>query len=110
MANGTFNELTSGVVNNTRVTELKLNDAVISNLSELSNAFNDHFSTIGPRLGEENSPIANNKFSFSSINCSTVFLHKFSLLKQCLLLFHVIRHHCVRCFFAAVVSLVSFLF
>ena len=51
MANGTFNEHTSGVVNNTTVTELKLNDAVISNLSELSNAFNDHFSTIGPRFG-----------------------------------------------------------
>ena len=68
--------------------ELKLNDAVISNPSELSNAFNDHFSTIGPRLANEIPSIANNnssyinninvnnnKFSFSSINCSIVFLH-----------------------------------
>ena len=58
------------------------------NPSELSNAFNDHFSTIGLRLANEIPPIANNnssyinninvnnnKFSFSSINCSTVFLH-----------------------------------
>ena len=84
----TFNELTSRRVNNTTVKELKLNDAVISNPSELSNAFNDHFSTIGLRLANEIPPIANNnsnyinninvnnnKFSFSSINCSTVFLH-----------------------------------
>ena len=68
--------------------ELKLNDAVISNSSELSNAFNDHFSTVGPRLANEIPPVANNnssytnninvnnnKFSFSLINCSIVFLH-----------------------------------
>ena len=39
----TFDELTSRRVNNTTVKELKLNDAVISNPSELSNAFNDYF-------------------------------------------------------------------
>ena len=39
----TFNELTSRRVNNTTVKELKLNDAIISNSSELSNAFNGHF-------------------------------------------------------------------
>ena len=55
-----FNELTSGRVNNTTVKELKLNDVIISNPSEFSNALNDHFSTIGPRLGNENPPIANN--------------------------------------------------
>ena len=84
----TFNELTSHRVNNTTVKELKLNDAVISNFSELSNAFNDHFSTVGPRLANEILPIANNnssytnninvnnnKFIFSSINCSIVLLH-----------------------------------
>ena len=62
--------------------------AIISNPSEPSNAFNDHFSTIGLRLANEIPPIANsnssyinninvnnNKFSFSSINCSIVFLH-----------------------------------
>ena len=75
-------------MNNTTVKELKLNDAIISNSSELSNAFNDHFSTIGPRLANEIPPIANNnssyinninvnnnKFSFSSTNCSIVFSH-----------------------------------
>ena len=48
-----FNELTSRRVNNTTVKEVKLNDAVISNSSELCNAFNDHFSTVGPRLANE---------------------------------------------------------
>ena len=84
----TFNELTSRRVNNTTVKELKLNNAIISYSSELSNAFNDHFSTIGPRLANEIPPIANNnssyinyinvnnnKFSFSSTNCSIVFSH-----------------------------------
>ena len=84
----TFNELTSHRVNNTTVKELKLSDAVISNPSELSNAFNNHFATIGPRLANEipsiannnssyinNMNVNNNKFSFSSINCSIVFLH-----------------------------------
>ena len=86
MANGTFNELTSGVENNTRVTELKLNDAVISNLSELSNAFNDHFSTIGPRLGKENSPIAYNNSSYINyinvkiITINSVFLRLIAVL------------------------------
>ena len=90
MANGTFNELTSGVVNNTRVTELKLNDAVISNLSELPNAFNDHFSTIGPRLGKENSPIANNNSSYINyinvniITINSVFLRLIAVLFSCI--------------------------
>ena len=41
----TFNELTSR-----RVKELKLNDAIISNSSELSNAFNLIFQQLGPEL------------------------------------------------------------
>ena len=52
----TFNELTSCRTNNTTVKELKLNDSIISNSSELSNAFNDYFSTIGPRLANEVPP------------------------------------------------------
>ena len=84
----TFNELTSRRVNNTTVKELKLNDTIISNSSELSDAFNDHFSTIGPRLANEipltaennssyinNIKVNNNNFSFSSTNCSIVFSH-----------------------------------
>ena len=38
----TINELTSRLTNNTTVKELKLNGSIISNSSELSNAFNDH--------------------------------------------------------------------
>ena len=42
----TINELTSPRTNNTTVKEFKSNGSIISNSSELSNAFNDHFSTI----------------------------------------------------------------
>ena len=49
----TINELTSRRTKNTTVKELKLNGSIISNSSELSNAFNDNFSTIGPRLANE---------------------------------------------------------
>ena len=36
------------------VKELKLNGSIISNSSELSNASNDHFSTIGPLFRQLN--------------------------------------------------------
>ena len=69
--------------------ELKLNGSIIFNSSELSNAFNDHFSIIGPRLANEIPPndnnndlsyinninVNNNKFSFSSASSSIVFSH-----------------------------------
>ena len=68
--------------------ELKLNDAIISNSNELSNAFNDHFSTIGSSFADEipltanndssfinNIDVNNNKFSFSSTSSSIVFSH-----------------------------------
>ena len=63
----TINELTSRRTNNTTVKELKLNGSIISNSSELSNAFNDHFSAIGPRLASEIPPNDNNN-DFSYIN------------------------------------------
>ena len=56
----TINDLTFRRTNNTTVKELKLNGSIISNSSELSNAFNDHFSTIGPRLANEIPPNDNN--------------------------------------------------
>ena len=73
-------ELTSRRVNNTTVKELKLNDAVIANPSELSNSFNDHFSTIGLKRTNEIPPIANNNSSYiNNINVnnmqSTYFSH-----------------------------------
>ena len=48
----TIDELTSR-----RVKELKLNDAITSYSSE-PNTFNDHFSTIRPRLANEIPPTA----------------------------------------------------
>ena len=68
---------------------MQLNGSIISNSSELSNAFNDHFSTIGSRLANEIPPNDNNndlscinninvnhyKFSFSYTSSSTVFSH-----------------------------------
>ena len=70
-------------------TLVRLNGSIISNSGELSNAFNDHFSTTGPRLANEIPPNDNNndlsyinninvnhyKFSFSSTSSSTVFSH-----------------------------------
>ena len=63
----TINELTSRRTNNTTVKELKFNGSIISNSSEFSNAFNDHFSAIGPRLANEIPPNDNNN-DFSYIN------------------------------------------
>ena len=71
--------------------EFTLNGSIICNSSELSNVFNDHFSTIGPRLANEIPPddnnndlsyinninVNHNKFSFSSTSSriSIVFSH-----------------------------------
>ena len=52
----TINKLTSRRTKNTTVKELKLNGSITSNSRELSNAFNDHFSTIGRLLANEISP------------------------------------------------------
>ena len=46
--------------------ELKLNNAVVSFSSELSNAFNDHFSTVVPGLANGISPSANNNSSYTN--------------------------------------------
>ena len=85
----TINEFTSRRTNSTMVKEFKLKGSIISNSSELSNAFNDHFSTIGPRPANEIPPndsnnylsyinninVNYNKFSFSSTSSSIVFSH-----------------------------------
>ena len=82
----TINELTSRRTNSTTVKEFKLNGSIISNSSELSNAFKDHFSTIGPPLAIEIPPndsnndliyinninVNYNKFSFSSTSISNI--------------------------------------
>ena len=66
--------------------ELKLNGSIISNSSELSNAFNEHFSTIGPRLANEISPNDNNS-DLSYINNINVNHNNFSFLLQAVVLF-----------------------
>ena len=81
------------VISIASATLVRLNGSIISNSSELSNAFNDHFSTIGPRFADEIPPNDNNnnnnndlsyinninvnhyKFSVSSTSSSTVFSH-----------------------------------
>ena len=100
----TIKDLTSRRTNNTTLRELKLNGSIISNSSELSNAFNDHFSAIGSRLAIEippnnnnndfiyinNTDVYNNKLKFrsSSTSSSIVFSH---LNKLCRSNFTVLR-------------------
>ena len=72
----TINELTSRRKSNETVKELKVND-VINNSSEISDTFNDHFSTIGPRLANEIPPIGQNDDSSYTnfINCNNKTFH-----------------------------------
>ena len=76
-------------VPNTTVKVFELNGSIISNSSEPSNSFNDHFSTIGPRPANEipsndnyndlssinNINVNHNKVSFSSTSGSIVLSH-----------------------------------
>ena len=90
-----INQLTSRKKNNASVKEFKLNGNSITNSHELSNAFNDHFSTTGTKLANEVPLVTdgssyadyivsrNNKFIFSPISSSDVFslLNKLSKSK-----------------------------
>ena len=90
-----INQLTSRKKNNASVKELKLNENSITNSHELSNAFNDHFSTTGTKLANEVPLVtdgssyadyivsSDNKFIFSPISSSNVFslLNKLSKSK-----------------------------
>ena len=49
----TINNLMSRRQNNQIVKEVKVNDISICDSNKISNAFNEHFSTIGPRLARE---------------------------------------------------------
>ena len=55
-----------------------MNGSIISNSSELSNAFNDHSSTTGPRFANEIPPNDNNNHDSSYINNINVNHNKFS--------------------------------
>jgi len=73
---------------NQRVKGVKVNDSSIRNSNEISNAFNEHFSTVGPRLAREisltsddesiylnDTPENCNNFYFRPIISSVVFTH-----------------------------------
>lgn len=73
---------------NQRVKDVKVNEISIRNSNEISNAFNEHFSTVGPRLAREipltsddesiylnNTPENCNKFCFRSTSSSVIFTH-----------------------------------
>ena len=80
-----INELTSRQKNNASVKELRLDENSVTNSHELSNAFNDHFSTIGSKLANEVPLVtdgssyadyivsSNNKFVFSPISSNNVY-------------------------------------
>ena len=83
----TIKELTSRRTNNKPVKELRLNGSIISNSSELSNAFNDHFSTIEPRLANEILP--NNNNNNNNLRCfDTVFRRPYRYFSIALKVFY----------------------
>ena len=49
----TINELTSRKSNTSSIKELIVNGVSINKTTDLANAFNEHFSTIGPKLANE---------------------------------------------------------
>ena len=83
----TVNELTSRKSNTCSVKELIVDGVSITNPTDLSDTFNEHFSTIGPKLTNEILSAANSnnrcldylnftdeRFHFDQINCNEVFL------------------------------------
>jgi hypothetical protein len=58
------NDLTLRISKRTSVRELNLNGNSISNPSDLSNAFNEHFSTIGPKLASD-IPVSSSHTSYT---------------------------------------------
>ena len=92
----TINNLMSRRQNNQIVKEVKVNDTFICiNSNEISKVFNEHFSTIGPRLAREipftsdeesiylnNIPENYNKFCFRLTTSSVVFTHLNKLSKS----------------------------
>ena len=64
----TINHLTSRKDAHSRIREINLNGTFISESSALSNAFNDHFSSIGPKLAND-IPLSNNNDTLSSGIC-----------------------------------------
>ena len=93
----TINELTSRKSNTQSIKELIVNDVSINKTTDLANAFNELFSTIGPKLANEIPSAANGdnscldylnitdqRFCFTPTNSSHVFslLNKLSKINQ----------------------------
>ena len=69
-----INELTSRHKNNASVKELKLNKNSVTNSHGFSNAFNDHFSTIGAKLASE-VPLVTDGSSYADYIVSSSNIH-----------------------------------
>ncbi len=66
---GIINELTSRKQNNSHVKEIKLNGSSVSDPPGLSEAFNTHFASIGPKLTEKIPCDENNCSYLEYLNC-----------------------------------------
>ncbi len=66
---GIINELTSRKQNNSHVKEIKLNGSSISDPPGLSETFNTHFASIGPKLMEKIPCDENNCSYLKYLNC-----------------------------------------
>ena len=83
----TINELTSRKSNTPSIKELIVNGVSINKFTDLANAFNEHFSTVGPKLANQIPSVANGhkncleylnitdrRFCFTPTNSSQVLL------------------------------------
>ena len=76
----TINDLTARKQNKTEIKEIKLDGVSITNPSDLSNLFNEHFSTIGPKLANEiPSPSNNSNATFTEYLINTDKRFQFTL-------------------------------
>ena len=76
----TINELTARKQNKTEIKEIKLDGVSKTNSSDLSNLFNEHFSTIGPKLANEiPSPSNNSNATFTEYLINTDKRFQFTL-------------------------------
>ena len=72
----TINDLTSRKVVHSSIREINLKGTFISESSDLSNAFNDHFSSIGSKLGND-IPLSND-----NDHCQAQFIRRISAVSN----------------------------
>jgi len=74
----TVNNLMSRCQINQRVKDVKVNDISIRNSNEISNAFKEHFSTVGPRLAHEIPSTSDDESIYlnnTPENCNNFYFH-----------------------------------